>query len=178
MWCRWSMKLHQWSAFASETSSDAKQVSSQEKSALKTTYRPKTKELIRDIRSYNVLFLFACQNCLNGVMHARVNRLVYYAFWRTFLTLTLIATFCQWVILKKCCTAFHSKFDPAVWSLVNVFKNWNFKYHCQLLHKLHLFNQLTGWLDRPNCIHEWSCKTCLTLRQDRFTDRNGNWRWK
>ena len=32
-----------------ETSYDAKQVSSQEKSALKTTYGPKTKELIRDV---------------------------------------------------------------------------------------------------------------------------------
>ena len=36
------------------------------------------------------------------------------------------------VSFKKCCSAFHGKIDPAVWSLVNVFKNWDFKYHCQL----------------------------------------------
>ena len=30
---------------------------------------------------------------------------------------------------KKRGSASHRKFDPAVRSLVNVFKNWNFKYH-------------------------------------------------
>ena len=49
MWHRWSMKLQWWSVFASETSNDTKQVSSQEKPALNTTYGPKTKQLIRDI---------------------------------------------------------------------------------------------------------------------------------
>ena len=51
---------------ASETSNDTKQVSSQEKPALNTTYAPKSKATHL---KYNILLLFACQNCLIGVVH-------------------------------------------------------------------------------------------------------------
>ena len=50
MRCRWSMKLQSGSAFALETSNDAKQVSSQEKRALNTIYGPKNRELIKGIK--------------------------------------------------------------------------------------------------------------------------------
>ena len=107
---------------------------------------PKTKRLVSDI-TFSFCPLVKIVWCQHACMPANISHVDWYSlrlfnsdgedvqrkFKTNFLTLKNTALLINIGNLEKCCSAFQSKFDPQVWSLLNVFKIWNFKYHWTVL---------------------------------------------